>query len=85
MNKLLGIGRYGAGGEEDTMMMEAHGRDEDVPAPPAFCRRISPEQMAEQSRQLTEEQLRNLDLYLRDHPEVVDAIRKNKKRKFLPL
>jgi hypothetical protein len=43
--------------------------EEEVPAPPAFCARITPEQMLEQSRRVTEDRLRELDMYLRAHPE----------------
>ena len=43
--------------------------EEELPAPPAFCARITPEQMLEQSRKLTEDRLRELDMYLREHPE----------------
>ncbi len=50
---------------------DSHYEDEEeaIPNPPAFCTRISPEQMKEQSRIATEQRLRELDEYLKAHPE----------------
>jgi hypothetical protein len=62
MNKLLRSKHSAAEVEYDYS-------DEEVPAPPAFCQRITPEQMLELSRKHTEDQLRELDLFLRAHPE----------------
>jgi len=66
MNRLWGSGTSSS----TSFPLEHHDFDDDqVPTPPAYCLRVTPQEMIEQSRKITEEQLRELDQFLRAHPE----------------